>query len=141
MRYEGARTGRTMHHHHEHGAFDYHDVDDEGGWIGDHDHAGHHHHGDDSTLYHQHDAAIDHDHHIAHHDAWLYDNDATYIFGPADHNHDKPAEHVHDWQPNDDSNRFDYRCACGTYSRGFTVDLVGVYRFGTLDPADSFAAS
>lgn len=66
----------------------------------DHDHDGHHHHGDDgATLYHQHDGGS-YDHHHSgkiNDDHHLHGLTATLNVGPADHNHDKSAEHVHDW--------------------------------------------
>jgi len=78
------------HHHHEYLLSDHHDGVANTEHIRNnpqHNHAGHHHHGDlGSTVYHDHDGDIQHDHFVA--DAVL---GATRIekFGPAYHEHDE----------------------------------------------------
>ena len=58
---------------------------------------GHHHHGTDgSVLHHNHDGHGNHDHQLRHIDAWLHDDDAAYVYGPADHDHDHDvSDHPH----------------------------------------------
>jgi len=110
-----------MHHHHydtDHSGCDVesahqHDHRYNGPSRDNHDHDGHHHSDDGSTLYHEHS----HGDNGPHNHSFYSDFTATIRYGPADHNHDKPAEHVHDWQPNPSTYKADLWChLCGAYT-------------------------
>jgi len=113
------RHGRQHHHHDErhNPVTDFHHNDDET-CTDKHDHGSHHHHnGRGHILYcPSDDLCLLNDFNINAASDWID------VFGPADHNHDKPIEHVHDWQSHygdPDSSvhvNADARCqGCGTY--------------------------